>query len=67
MVWGSCSGLASAVLFAAYTLLSEAAGATYGSLGALVRAFSVATIALVLFQLPQGFPDSLMRRITSQG
>lgn len=56
---GILLGLASAVLFATYTLLSEKAGNAYGSLGALVRAFTVASIGWVIFQLPRGIPHSL--------
>ncbi len=57
---GILMGLASAVLFATYTLLSERAGEIYGPLGALVRAFSVAALGWIAFQLPQGIPSSLL-------
>lgn len=49
----------SAVLFAAYTLLSETAASSYGPIGALVRAFGVASVLWVVFQSTQGWPHDL--------
>ena len=49
----------SALLFAAYTLLSESAAASYGPIGALVRAFGVATVMWIVFQSTQGWPHEL--------
>lgn len=49
----------SALLFAAYTLLSESAAASFGPIGALVRAFGVASIMWIVFQSTQGWPHDL--------
>jgi drug/metabolite transporter, DME family len=58
---GLGAGFASAVLFATYTLLSEAAQATYGSVGMLLRGFAVATLLWVVLQAPQGWPREVFR------
>lgn len=57
---GVMFGLASAVLFSTYTLLSEKAGGTYGVLGALLRGFIVATVMWVAFQATRGWPEELV-------
>ncbi|MEA2451727.1 MAG: drug/metabolite transporter, family [Actinomycetota bacterium] len=57
---GVAFGLASSVLFATYTLLSERAGAAYGVLGALLRGFSAAALMWILFQIPRGWPADLL-------
>ncbi|MGH2787673.1 MAG: EamA family transporter [Actinomycetota bacterium] len=57
---GIVFGLCSAVLFATYTLLSEPAGTAWGPIDAMFRAFVVAAIAWVLFQIPRGMPDELL-------
>jgi drug/metabolite transporter, DME family len=57
---GFALGLASAVLFAAYTILSEPAGARYGPVGAMRRAFAVASAVWFLFQIPRGWPAELL-------
>lgn len=49
----------SAILFAAYTLLSEPAASSYGPIGALVRAFGVASVLWMVFQATQGWPHDL--------
>jgi DME family drug/metabolite transporter len=56
---GIAFGLASAVLFAAYTLLSERAGRAYGSIGAMTRAFGAAAVFWILVQVPRGWPGDL--------
>lgn len=56
---GIAFGLCSAVLFATYTLLSEPAGMTWGAIGAMRRAFIVAAVAWVVFQIPRGWPAEL--------
>jgi drug/metabolite transporter (DMT)-like permease len=56
---GIAAGLASAVLFAGYTLLSERAGKIYGPLGALRRAFTAASCFWIATQLLRGRPDEL--------
>lgn len=56
---GIAFGLVSAVLFAAYTLLSERAGRAYGSVGAMTRAFGAAAVFWVLVQMPRGWPAEL--------
>jgi DME family drug/metabolite transporter len=54
-------GLASAVLFAAYTLLSEPVGARFGPIGAMRRAFALAAAGWVVFQIPRGWPEELFQ------
>jgi drug/metabolite transporter, DME family len=56
---GIAFGLASAVLFAAYTLLSERAAHALGSIGAMTRAFGAAALFWVLVQVPRGWPEDL--------
>jgi drug/metabolite transporter, DME family len=56
---GIVMGLASAVLFASYTLLSEPAGAAYGPLNAVFRAFAVASVIWIAVQIPRGWPATL--------
>lgn len=50
----------SALLFATYTLLSQEAGARYGVLPALLRAFALATLAWVVALAPSGVPRDLL-------
>jgi DME family drug/metabolite transporter len=57
--FGISMGLASALLFATYTLLSEKVGATYGPLGTLRRAFPVAALFWIAYQSTQGWPGEL--------
>ncbi|MDQ4143802.1 MAG: EamA family transporter [Actinomycetota bacterium] len=57
--FGIAMGLASAALFATYTLLSEKAEAHYGPVGAMARAFGTASIFWILVQLPSGWPSAL--------
>lgn len=56
---GVAFALASAVLFATYTLLSEKAGDAYGTLGALFRGFAAATALWIVFQATRGWPSEL--------
>jgi drug/metabolite transporter (DMT)-like permease len=56
---GVAFGFASSVLFAAYTLLSERAGAAYGVLGALLRGFCAAAVMWTIFQASRGWPEEL--------
>lgn len=56
---GLAAGLASAIFFAAYTLQSERAAATFGPIGAVFRAFAAASVLWVIYQAPQGWPDAL--------
>lgn len=58
---GLGAGLASAVLFATYTLLSEVVHASYGAVGTLLRGFAVATLLWVVLQAPQGWPTEVFR------
>jgi drug/metabolite transporter, DME family len=57
---GIAFALASAVLFATYTLLSEGAAAVYGPLGALARAFAVASVLWIAYLVPAGWPSELV-------
>jgi DME family drug/metabolite transporter len=56
---GILFGLSSAVLFAAYTLLSERVARTYGPVGAMTRAFTVAALFWIAVQVLRGWPDEL--------
>ena len=59
---GIAMGVASAVLFATYTVLAEDTGAAYGSAGAMLRGFAVASVLWVAYQAPQGVPGDLLTR-----
>lgn len=59
---GIAMGLATAVLFATYTLLSERASRAYGPLGATFRGFFVASVFWIAYQLPRGWPETLLLR-----
>lgn len=56
---GILFGLASGVLFATYTLLSEAVGAAYGPIGGMLRAFTVAATFWLVYQSFNGWPGEL--------
>lgn len=56
---GFLCGVGAAVMFATYTLLSEKAGEAYGVLGALFRGFAAASLAWLIYQVPQGWPHTL--------
>lgn len=56
---GILAGLASAALFAAYTVQSERAAGIYGPVGALLRAFASASLLWIVYQAPQGWPTAL--------
>lgn len=57
---GLATAAMSALLFATYTLLSQEAGARYGVLPALLRAFALAALAWVLALAPAGVPRDLL-------
>ena len=59
---GLAIAVASAVLFASYTVLAERTGAVYGSAAAMLRGFAVASLLWVLFRAPRGIPDELLLR-----
>jgi drug/metabolite transporter, DME family len=48
-------------MFAAYTLLSESAQRTYGTLGTMLRGFAVAILLWIVYQAPQGWPERVFR------
>jgi drug/metabolite transporter, DME family len=56
---GVAFGLASAVLFAGYTLFSEPAAEIYGAPGAMLRAFALSSLIWVVYQIPNGWPSGL--------
>jgi drug/metabolite transporter (DMT)-like permease len=64
---GIAFGLASAVLFATYTLVSERAGDAYGIFGALLRGFLAATVMWIAFQITRGWPGELFESTTILG
>lgn len=53
-------GMLAAVFFSAYTLLSEEAGARFGPIPAMARAFLVAAGFWLLYQVPRGWPEDLV-------
>lgn len=57
---GVAMGLASSVFFALYAVLAERTGAAYGAMGAMLRAFAVATLVWVAYQAPRGVPATLL-------
>jgi len=57
---GVTMGLASAVLFASYTLVGESVTTVYGPLGAMFRAFSIAGSLWICWQIFNGFPHELL-------
>lgn len=58
---GFVAGIASAFMFATYTVLSEEAGTAFGPVGAMFRAFAVSSVVWLIFQVSQGFPADLLR------
>src|SRR5918996_4581111 len=58
--FGIAMGMGAAVMFATYTLVSERVGEDYGVMGALLRGFTWASVAWLVFQIPRGFPDALI-------
>ena len=58
-VLGIAFGIAAAVLFATYTLQSERAERRFGAVGALARAFAVASVFWIVLQIPKGWPRAL--------
>jgi DME family drug/metabolite transporter len=59
---GMAMAVASAVFFASYTVLAEKTGALYGSSGAMLRGFAVASVLWVAYQAPRGLPERLLER-----
>ena len=57
---GITMGIASAVLFASYTLVGESVTTVYGPLGAMFRAFSIAGSLWICWQIFNGFPHELL-------
>ena len=57
---GLMLGLATAIFFATYTLLNEATGAHFGPVPAMARAFAVAALFWLVYQIPRGFPEDLV-------
>lgn len=57
---GLVMAIASAVFFSSYIVLAEKTGAVYGSSGAMLRAFAVASLFWLAFQLPRGVPDDVL-------
>jgi DME family drug/metabolite transporter len=57
---GVTMGIASAVLFASYTLVGESVTTVYGPLGAMFRAFSIAGSLWICWQIFNGFPRELL-------
>jgi drug/metabolite transporter, DME family len=60
--FGIAAGLASAVMFASYTVVSEKAAVPYGIQGALFRGFVVAGLMWIVFQSFRGWPEELFTR-----
>jgi drug/metabolite transporter, DME family len=56
---GLAMGLASAVLFASYTVVGESVTRAYGPLGAMFRAFLIAGSLWICWQVFNGFPHEL--------
>ena len=56
---GIVMALASAVLFATYTLIGESVISVYGALGAMFRAFSIAGAGWIIWQVFNGWPAEL--------
>jgi drug/metabolite transporter, DME family len=57
---GVTMGLASAGFFAAYTLAGERASADLGALGATRKAFGVAALLWILYQVPDELPEDVL-------
>ncbi len=58
--WGIAAALGSSVAFSIYMLTGERVGPVYGSAGALVRGFAVASAFWVVFLAFRGRPDTLL-------
>lgn len=56
---GFMAAVASAFLFASYTLLSESVVDTYGAVGVMFRGFVVSSLFWLAFQISQGFPAAV--------
>lgn len=56
---GIVFGFMSAALFATYSLLAERAARVYGALGAMARAFLVASVFWIIFEIPRAWPQEL--------
>jgi drug/metabolite transporter, DME family len=58
--FGLLMGLGSAFMFATYTLVSESVAERLGVIPALLRGFGWATLMWLIYQVPQGVPESLV-------
>ena len=58
--FGLGMAVASAVFFSTYIVLAERTGVVYGSNGAMLRAFCVASLLWVVYQLPRGVPRDVL-------
>lgn len=52
-------GLLTAAAVAAFSILGEQSAKTYGAIGSIARAFAIASIAWIAWQLPHGAPELL--------
>ena len=57
---GLAMAIASAGFFSTYIVLAEKTGAVYGSNGAMLRAFAIASLLWVVYQLPRGLPEDVL-------
>ncbi|HEX2274755.1 MAG TPA: DMT family transporter [Acidimicrobiales bacterium] len=57
---GLAMAIASAGFFSTYIVLAEKTGAVYGSNGAMLRAFAIASLLWVVYQLPRGVPEDVL-------
>ncbi len=57
---GLAMAIASAVFFSTYIVLAEKTGVVYGSNGAMLRAFAIASLLWVVYQLPRGVPEDVL-------
>jgi DME family drug/metabolite transporter len=64
---GVMFGCAAAGLFAAYSVLSERAGLAYGAVGAIFRAFVVASAFWLVWHLASGWPAALFNPANAPG
>lgn len=58
--FGILVGLTTAVFFAAYIVLSEKISATRETIGVMLKAFAIASLVWLTYQLTQGFPWTLL-------
>ena len=58
--FGILAGLATAVFFAAYIVLSEKISATRETIGVVLKTFAIASLVWLTYQLTQGIPWTLL-------